>query len=389
METFPDDETGIHRFLDILHAVIRESGKVRLPVEPADLPRLMEEAPNFLAWALRPLSQLFDECALGTRVRAVLAAECGDYALPPSKTPVVLHGGVIAGYMKGAYYPKGGGQVIPAALVAALRANGGELRTRARVERVIVKAGRAAAVRVEGGDEIAASRAIIADVGAPALFLRLLDPEHVPARVQRAMRRFKHGFGTFKMDWALAGPTPWALEEPARAAVVHAADSLDDLAAFTREVRAGALPSHPYLVIGQQSVADPTRAPAGRHTLWAYSHVPSELPGGWEAARERFADRVEDRIEELAPGFRARVLARAIWAPPDLEAMDANLAGGDIAGGSADIRHQLFFRPVFPYFRHRTPVRGLYLGSSYAHPGAGVHGACGRNAALAALHDEG
>ncbi len=285
--------------------------------------------------------------------------------------------------------PEGGAGAITAALLRRVEEKGGELRTRARVERVIVKAGRAAAVRVEGGDEIAASRAIIADVGAPALFLRLLDPEHVPARVQRAMRRFKHGFGTFKMDWALAGPTPWALEEPARAAVVHAADSLDDLAAFTREVRAGALPSHPYLVIGQQSVADPTRAPAGRHTLWAYSHVPSELPGGWEAARERFADRVEDRIEELAPGFRARVLARAIWAPPDLEAMDANLAGGDIAGGSADIRHQLFFRPVFPYFRHRTPVRGLYLGSSYAHPGAGVHGACGRNAALAALHDEG
>ncbi|MCK6563374.1 MAG: NAD(P)/FAD-dependent oxidoreductase, partial [Dehalococcoidia bacterium] len=156
VETFPDDETGIHRFLDILHAVIRESGKVRLPVEPADLPRLMEEAPNFLAWALRPLSQLFDECALGTRVRAVLAAECGDYALPPSKTPVVLHGGVIAGYMKGAYYPKGGGQVIPAALVAALRANGGELRTRARVERITIEDGMVSGVCLEGGETLRA-----------------------------------------------------------------------------------------------------------------------------------------------------------------------------------------------------------------------------------------
>jgi phytoene dehydrogenase-like protein len=149
------------------------------------------------------------------------------------------------------------------------------------------------------------------------------------------------------------------------------------------------LPDHPYLVIGQQSLADPTRAPAGRHTLWAYSRVPSSIDGGWAASRERFADRVEARIEELAPGFRRRILARAIWSPDDLEAMDANLLGGDLGGGSADIRHQLFFRPVFPYFRYRTPVRGLYLGSSYAHPGAGVHGACGRNAALAVLEDEG
>jgi phytoene dehydrogenase-like protein len=182
---------------------------------------------------------------------------------------------------------------------------------------------------------------------------------------------------------------PWTSEDAARSAVVHAGDSLDDLAAFTREVRDGRLPSNPYLVIGQQSLADPTRAPAGRHTLWTYSRVPSFIDGGWAAHRGAFADRIEARIEALAPGFRARILARAIFAPPDLEAMNENLIGGDLAGGSADIRHQLIFRPVFPYFRYRTPFRGLYLASSYTHPGAGVHGACGRNAALAVLRDEG
>lgn len=285
--------------------------------------------------------------------------------------------------------PEGGAGAITRALLRRVEERGGSLRCGARVEQIVVRDGRAAAVRLEGGDEIRARRAIVADVAAPTLYLRLLAAELVPPRVQRAMRRFRQGFGTFKMDWALDGPVPWSHGDAARAAVVHAGDSLDDLAEFTRQVRAGVLPEHPYLVIGQQSLADPTRAPAGRHTLWAYSRVPSSIEGGWAASRERFADRIEARIEELAPGFRQRILARAIWAPDDLEAMDENLIGGDLGGGSADIRHQIFFRPVFPYFRYRTPVRGLYLGSSYAHPGAGVHGACGRNAALAVLDDEG
>lgn len=304
--------------------------------------------------------------------------------------------GAIVGFMLalltssgGFAVPEGGAGAITKALLRRVEEKGGTIRCGARVERVIVKQGRAVAVRLEGGEELAATRAVIADVAAPTLYLRMLPSEVVPARVQRAMLRFPLGFGTFKVDWALDGPVPWSSEHAARAAVVHAGDSLDDLTAFTRQVRAGALPTHPYLVIGQQSIADPSRAPAGRHTLWAYSRVPSSIDGGWAAERERFADRIDARIEELAPGFRKRILARALWAPDDLEAMNANLVGGNITGGSADIRNQLFFRPVFPYFRYRTPVRGLYLGSSYAHPGAGVHGACGHNAALAALHDEG
>ncbi|KYF79129.1 dehydrogenase [Sorangium cellulosum] len=304
--------------------------------------------------------------------------------------------GAIVGFMLtllassgGFAVPEGGAGSVTRALLRRIEERGGSLRCGARVEQIIARQGRAAAVRLADGEEISARRAIVADVAAPTLYLRLLAPELVPGRIQRAMRRFRQGFGTFKMDWALDGPAPWSHEDAARAAVVHAGDSLEDLAEFTRQVRAGALPEHPYLVIGQQSLVDPTRAPAGRHTLYAYSRVPSSIDGGWAASRERFADRIEARIEELAPGFRQRILARKIWAPDDLEAMDANLIGGDLGGGSADIRNQLIFRPVFPYFRYRTPVRGLYLGSSYAHPGAGVHGACGHNAALAVLEDEG
>src|SRR5205823_1395761 len=198
--------------------------------------------------------------------------------------------------------------------------------------------------------EISATRAILADVGAPALFLKMLRATHVPSWLRQSMRRFRYGWGTFKMDWALAGPVPWSSPEARESAVVHAGDSVADLIAFTQQVRAGQLPDNPYLVIGQQSLADPSRAPAGCHTLWAYSHVPSYLEAGWDQQREAFADRIDARIEGLAPGFRSLIRGRAIHSPLDLEAMDENLVGGDLGGGSAHLGQQLFFRPLFPYY---------------------------------------
>jgi phytoene dehydrogenase-like protein len=218
---------------------------------------------------------------------------------------------------------------------------------------------------------------------------QLVDAKHLPGRVVRKMHNFASGWGTFKLDWALDGPVPWSCELARDAAVVHAGDSLEDLRSFTNEVRGGALPSNPYLVIGQQSISDPSRAPDGKHTLWAYSRVPNHAPGDgdWAGIKERFADAVDARIEALAPGFRDRVLARRAVSPDDLERMDANLIGGDLGGGSNAWHRQLLFRPVFPWFRYRMPVRGLYLGSSYAHPGAGVHGMCGYNAAHMLLRD--
>lgn len=302
--------------------------------------------------------------------------------------------GAVVGFMLGVMassggfgVPRGGAQAITDALLRRLGEAGGGVRCGARVRRIVLDGGRAVGVETASGQRIEARRAVVADVAAPTLYLSLIDRALVPSPVVEAMRRFRHGFSTFKVDWALDGPVPWSHEQPRRAAVVHAGDSLDDLARFTAQVRAGELPTNPYLVIGQQSLADRTRAPVRQHTLWAYSRVPATVPGGWEAARECFADRIDDRIEGLAPGFKKRVLARTAFAPKDLEALDENLIDGDLAGGSAAIQHQLFFRPVFPYFRYRTPVRGLYLCSSYTHPGAGVHGACGRNAAWAVLED--
>jgi phytoene dehydrogenase-like protein len=293
-------------------------------------------------------------------------------------------------------FPKGGAQSLTNALVARLAERGGEVRLGARVTRVIVRNGCASGVVLDDGTEIAARRAVVADTSPVALLLSMVDGRDVPGWVRGFLRRFPQGWGTFKMDWALSGPVPWQVEAARESAVVHAGESVDDLTRFTREARAGRLPERPYLVIGQQSIGDPTRAPAGKHTLYCYSHVPSQIQGGqggqvgsdgWAAHRERFADTVEARIEELAPGFRASILARHIMAPPDLEAWNANLVGGDLGGGSNAWHRQLMFRPLFPYFRYRMPVKGLYLCSSYAHPGAGVHGMCGANAALIAARD--
>jgi len=283
--------------------------------------------------------------------------------------------------------PRGGAQAITNALVTLLERQGGRLRLSARVRRVVVRRKRAVGVELENGEEIRAARAVLADTSAPSLMLELLKGEALPGFVLRKMRRFPLGFGTFKLDFALSAPVPWLVPEARMSAVVHAGESLDDLSRFVRQVRGGELPERPYLVMGQQSLVDRTRAPGDAQTLYVYSRVPSELAGGWEAARERFADAVTARIEGLAPGFSALVLARKAHTPPDLERMNRNLLGGDLGGGSNAWNRQLLFRPIFPYFRYRTPIKRLYLCSSYAHPGAGVHGMCGYNAARTALKD--
>jgi phytoene dehydrogenase-like protein len=284
--------------------------------------------------------------------------------------------------------PEGGSRALADALVGCLRAQGGRLRLGARVVRVLAHQGRTSAVRLADGEEIA-SRAVLADTDVAQLLLDLVERQHVPSRVAQFMMRYPRGWGTFKVDWALDGPVPWSVEAARRSAVVHAGDSIDDLARFTAQVRSGALPDHPYIVLGQQSLVDPARAPQGCHTLWAYSRVPSVVGGGWAAHAEEFGDRLDARIEGLAPGFRRRILGRRVVSPDQLHAMDANLVGGDLGGGSNAWNRQLLFRPMFPYFRYRMPIKGLYLCSSYSHPGAGVHGMCGYNAAQRVLKDLG
>ncbi|KFG77207.1 phytoene desaturase family protein [Streptomyces mutabilis] len=291
--------------------------------------------------------------------------------------------------------PVGGAGALTAALVHRLRARGGTVRCGQRVERVVVRDRRAVGVRTAGGETVAARRAVLADVSVPALYGDLLAPEHVPAQVLADLRRFQWDFATFKVDWALDGPVPWRCEDAARAGTVHLADGLDELTRFAAQIAMRQVPDRPFSLFGQMTTTDPSRSPSGTESAWAYTHVPHDIradagdegiTGSWDAKdQELMADRVERQVERFAPGFRALIRARRILAPPTLQAMDANLEGGAINGGTTAMHQQLFFRPVPGAGRPETPVAGLFLASAGAHPGGGVHGAPGANAARAAL----
>ncbi|MCP9964664.1 phytoene desaturase family protein [Actinomadura madurae] len=209
------------------------------------------------------------------------------------------------------------------------------------------------------------------------------------------MRRFDWDHATFKVDWALSRPIPWASPGAGRAGTVHLSPGVDALTDYSAHLATGRVPSEPFALLGQMTTADPARSPAGTESVWAYTHVPHRvkadagpdgITGAWdERERAAMADRLEDAVERLAPGFRATILDRRVTAPPAFEEHDANLRGGALNGGTAMIHQQFVFRPVPGLGRAETPVAGLYLASASAHPGGGVHGACGANAARAAL----
>jgi phytoene dehydrogenase-like protein len=291
--------------------------------------------------------------------------------------------------------PAGGAGRLTDALVARLHAAGGRVLCGERVERVVVRARRAVAVRCADGREIDARRAVLAAVGAPQLYLSLLARDDVPGRVLAALRRFQYDPGTVKVDWALAAPIPWTAVDSARAGTLHVSGGIDALTRQAAELAQGLVPAEPFLLAGQYAHFDPSRQPPGRETAWAYTHVPQHvrgdaggdrLTGSWDAGElERIAARIEARVERLAPGFCERILARHVAGPRELERTNANLVGGAINGGTAQLHQQLVLRPIPGLARAETPLRGLYLASASAHPGGGVHGACGANAARAAL----
>jgi phytoene dehydrogenase-like protein len=291
-------------------------------------------------------------------------------------------------------FPEGGAGQLTAALVRRLAAQGGDLRCSTGVARVTVRDGCAVGVRTTEGEEINARRAVLADVDAPALYRDLLADVALPGWMQRALDRFQYDHATVKVDWTLDGPIPWEAEGARRAGTVHIADGMDGLNEMSAQLTRGLIPRRPFLVMGQYSMADPSRCPSGKETAWAYTHVPQqirgdardELTGTWdEREAELFTRRIEDEIEQLAPGFRELVRGRHVFTPDAFKVEDENLVGGAVNGGTARLRQQLFLRPVPGFARPETPVERLYLASSAAHPGGGVHGAPGANAAHAAI----
>jgi phytoene dehydrogenase-like protein len=219
---------------------------------------------------------------------------------------------------------------------------------------------------------------VVADVMPSAL--AALAGDALPARYASALRRYRVGPSTLKLDWALDGPIPWTAPQAREAGTVHLGGSAPEVLRATA-IRDD-LPERPFMLLGQQSLADPSRAPAGKHTAWAYTHGPQSLD--WEAERERHVERMEAQVERFAPGFRDLILARHVLGPADLQARNANLLGGDVGGGSYTL-DQVVFRPVPSLAPYRTPVRGLYLGSAATFPGGAVHGVPGHAAARLAL----
>ncbi len=293
--------------------------------------------------------------------------------------------------------PEGGAGNLTASLVRRLESKGGRVECDARVTRVLVRRRRAVGVRTIDGREIDARRAVLADCGAPQLFLELLDPAHVPSRMIRGIERFQYDNGTVKVDWALDGPIPWARPEVYNAGTVHITEGMDALTIQSAELARGEIPARPFLVLGQYASADPSRAPGRGEAAWAYTHIPQQvrgdagpdnLSGRWDADEvERFVGRMEDQVERVAPGFRDRIVGRYVMAPNEMQRQDSNLVSGALNGGTAQLHQQLFLRPVPGLGRPETPVAGLYLASSSAHPGGGVHGGPGANAAKAALKE--
>ncbi|MFJ8864397.1 phytoene desaturase family protein [Streptomyces sp. NPDC102473] len=344
-----------------------------------------------------PVRRLGEEEFRGEGGRLLLAGNALHADLAPEAAGSGGFGWLMSmlGQTYGFPVPTGGSGELTGALVRRLARRGGAVRCGERVTEVVVRGGRAVGVRTAGGEAVPAARAVLADVSAPALYGSLVGEEHLPGRLLADLERFQWDFATFKVDWALDGPVPWSSPEASQAGTVHLAEGVDGLTRFAAQIAMGRVPDSPFTIFGQMTTTDPSRSPRGTESAWAYTHVPHHvrgdagdagLTGVWDAReQEVMADRVEAQVERYAPGFRALVRSRRVLGPPSLERLDANLHGGAINGGTTAMHQQLVFRPSPGTGRPETPVPGLYLASASAHPGGGVHGAPGANAARAAL----
>lgn len=352
---------------------------------------------RFVRFATLSMRRFAEENFHGEGAALLLAGNAMHTDLGPEDAGSAVFGWLLAmlGQSVGFPVPRGGAGELTGALVRRLRAAGGGLECGAEVDQVVVREGRAVGVRTRDGRTVTARRAVLADVSAPALYLSLLGPDLLPARLRADLERFDWDDATVKVDWALSGPIPWRNREVAGAGTVHLAGDLDEISAFAHSLALAHVPAEPFLLVGQMSTADPSRSPAGTESAWAYTHVPArprrdaaaELSGSWAdpGVQKGFLERIERRMEQFAPGFRDLVTGRHVAFPPDLQEANANLRHGALNGGTSGLYQQLVFRPTPGLARPETHVAGLYLASASAHPGGGVHGACGANAARAAL----
>lgn len=294
--------------------------------------------------------------------KALLGGAAAHAMLPLDRSPTAGVGLLLCLLAHAIGWPviEGGSQKLSDALVAYLRELGGQIRTGERVSSL---------------RDLPSARSVLFDLS-PRQVVSIAGDE-LPSRYRRRLSRYRHGPGVFKVDWALDGPVPWANEECGRAGTVHIGGTLEEMTASEQAPWDGREPERPYVLVAQPSVCDPTRAPTGRHTLWAYSHVPA-------GSDFDMTERMESQIERFAPGFRDRILGRHTYSAADMESYNANYIGGDITGGVQDLR-QTFTRPVARLNPYATPNDRLFICSASTPPGGGVHGMCGHFGARAAL----
>jgi phytoene dehydrogenase-like protein len=329
-------------------------------------PRLVRHPVALAATGLRSLRSaraLAEDWFEGVGAKGLFAGNAAHSFLPLEQPPSALFGFLLGalGHAFGWPFPRGGSQKIADALASYLRFLGGEIST---------------GVRVESVEEVPRTRAVLFDL-TPRQLLEVAG-EHFTEDYRDALKRYRYGPGVFKVDFALDGPVPWRAEGCLRAGTVHLGATLDEISAGEAAVWRGEQPERPFVLLAQQSLFDETRAPEGKHTVWAYCHVPN-------GSTFDMTERIEGQIERFAPGFRDRILAKNAMGPADLERVNPNLVGGDINGGVMDLR-QLFTRPTPRLNPYSTPAKGLFICSSSTPPGGGVHGMSGYLAARAALH---
>ena len=352
---------------------------------------------SFVRMLLAPARTVADQQFRGVGPKMLLAGNAGHADISMDSPGSAVMGWLLTmlGQQLGFPVPKGGAGMLTQAMGRRFEASGGEIRVSTRATEVLVRDGRAVGVRTEHGDVIEAHRAVVADVSAPSLYGDLVSWDVLPSKLRAKMRRFEWDPGTVKVDWALDSPIPWENAPSKTPGTVHLAESVGELSTFGNQIASNTVPARPFMLLGQMAAADASRAPRGSESVWAYTHVPQHvhadaagegIRGAWDHDDvEKMADRMQRRIEEYAAGFGDRVVARRALGPHQLQERDENLVNGALNGGTSNLQQQLVFRPVPGLGRAETPIKSLYLGSAAAHPGGGVHGACGSNAARAAL----
>ena len=328
-------------------------GPIRFPHHPYAMTR-------FGLNAIRSSSGFVKSRFKEDRTRAFFAGAVAHSCLSLDRAGTTAFGLVLLtlGHAVGWPIPRGGAQKIADALAAYLKDLGGEIVTGRRVKSIA---------------DLPPSRCVLFDL-TPRQLLRIAG-ERFPKSFNAKLSAYRYGPAAFKLDWALDGPVPWRAAECAQAATVHLGGSLAEIEASELAVWEGKVTDRPFVLAAQPSLFDSSRAPEGQHTFWAYCHVPN-------GSQIDMTEAIENQVERFAPGFRSRILARAVTSPAQFESINANLVGGDINGGAATIT-QLFTRPTTRTYS--TPLDGVYICSSSTPPGGGVHGMCGYHAARNAL----